>query len=88
MWPLLLIVSPYFFWKSPGHLFFTYIIPVIPFVVVFDGYVSSLRTRTGDEILAMLEQKGPVKGWDFWQGNEFHTFPIGEMSYFIGLKRN
>ena len=87
MWPLLLIVSPYYFWRSPGHLFFTYIIPVIPFVVVFDGYVSSLRTRTGEEILAMLERKGPVEGWDFWTGNEFHTFPIGEMSYFIGLKR-
>ena len=88
MWPLLWIVSPYYFWRSPGHLFFTYIIPIIPFVVVFDGYVSSLRTRTGDEILAMLERKDPVAEWDFWMGNEFHTFPIGEMSYFIGLKRN
>jgi hypothetical protein len=46
---LMFLITPFYFWRSPGHLFFTYIIPIIPFVLVFDGYVSSLRTRTAEE---------------------------------------
>ncbi|OBT77557.1 hypothetical protein VF21_04606 [Pseudogymnoascus sp. 05NY08] len=42
---LFFFITPFYFWRSPGHLFFTYIIPIIPFVVVFDGYVSSLLSR-------------------------------------------
>jgi len=84
MWPLILLVSPYYFWRSPGHLFFTYIIPIIPFVVVVDGYTSSLRTRTGPEIMALMGNK--VSGWEFRWGHECHTWPTGEMTYFIGVK--
>ena len=86
MWPLLLLISPFYFWRSPGHLFFTYVVPVIPFVLVFDGYVSSLRTRSAEEVLVMINKGGGVKGWEFDSGSECHTFPIGEMTWFIGIK--
>ena len=88
MWPLLLLVTPFYFWRSPGHLFFTYVIPVIPFVLVFDGYVSSLRTRTADEILRMVGKGKDVKGWEFRSGSECHTYPTGEMSWFVGTRKN
>jgi len=86
MWPVLLLVSPFYFWNSPGHLFFTYIIPIIPFVIVVDGYTSSLRTRTADEIMALISRNGSVPGWEFRSGSECHTWPTGEMTYFIGIK--
>ena len=86
MWPVLLLVSPFYFWNSPGHLFFTYIIPIIPFVIVVDGYTSSLRTRTADEIMALISRNGSVPGWEFRSGSECHSWPTGEMTYFIGIK--
>ncbi|MCJ1417600.1 hypothetical protein MMC32_003944 [Xylographa parallela] len=90
MWPLLLLISPFYFWRDPGFLFFTYIIPIVPFVLVVDGYTSSLRTRTAEEIRSMMGGggKGGIKGWKFRSGSEVHTYPIGEMSWFIGMKES
>ena len=88
IWPLMLLITPFYFWRSPGHLFFTYVVPIIPFVLVFDGYVSSLRTRSTQEILRLMGNKGDVKGWRFGSGSECHTYPTGEMTWFIGLKES
>ncbi|KAL9117762.1 MAG: hypothetical protein Q9187_005698 [Circinaria calcarea] len=87
IWPLMLLVSPFYFWDSPRHLFFTYIIPIIPFVMVFDGYVSSLRTRSAAEVMAMIRKVGGSEGWEFRSGSECHTYPTGEMTWFIGVKK-
>ena len=88
IWPLLLLVSPFYYWRSPGQLFFTYIIPIIPFVLVFDGYISSLRTRTAGEILKMAERGSIARDWGFRSGNEVHTWPCGEMTWFMGTKNS
>ncbi|KAI9680709.1 MAG: hypothetical protein M1817_004149 [Caeruleum heppii] len=87
MGPLLFLISPFYFWRSPGHLFFTYIIPIIPLVVVFDGYVSSLRTRNAKEILNMLKDSGDLEDWRFDSGSEQHTWPTGYMIWFSGVKK-
>ena len=88
IWPLLLLITPFYFWRSPGHLFFTYIIPVIPFVIVFDGYISSLRARTADEIIEIIGKGADTNQWEFKSGRECHTWPTGEMTWFIGLRRS
>ncbi|KAI9790035.1 MAG: hypothetical protein M1835_001256, partial [Candelina submexicana] len=44
LFPLFLLLPPFYFYNSASHLFFTYIIPIIPFVITLDGYVSALRT--------------------------------------------
>ena len=88
IWPLMLLITPFYFWRSPGHLFFTYVVPIVPFVLVFDGYVSSLRTRTTQEILGMIGDKDVVKDWKFRSGSECHTYPTGEMTWFIGIKNS
>ncbi|KAJ3183752.1 hypothetical protein HDU87_005868 [Geranomyces variabilis] len=41
--------------RSLPHLFFTFIIPIVPLIVMVDGMTSALRTRTPQEILAMVE---------------------------------
>lgn len=52
---LVFIVSVLWFWWDPLMLVFTYIVPLMPFVMGFDGMVSSLRTRTFDEVLALMD---------------------------------
>ena len=87
IWPLLLLVTPFYFWRSPGHIFFTYVIPIIPFVVVFDGYISSLRARTVDEIVQVIGKGKDMDEWEFKCGRECHTWPTGEMTWFVGLQK-
>jgi hypothetical protein len=85
---LFFLITPFYFWRSPGHLFFTYIIPVIPFVLVFDGYVSSLRTRSSREINVLMNDCGaPSDRWTIMSGHEQHTWPTGYMTWVIGIKQ-
>lgn len=65
-------------------------IPVVPFVVVFDGLVSCLRTRKRGEVLALVDsiegEKGWRNGWRFESGRGVHTWPGGEVSWFVGIR--
>jgi hypothetical protein len=84
---LMMFISPFYFWRSPGHLFFTYIIPLVPLILVLDGYVSSLRTRTSEEIQALMKECGTcTDGWTVTSGAAQHTWPTGYMTYVIGVK--
>jgi hypothetical protein len=42
-----------------SRVFFTLVVPVIPFVVAFDGLVSSLRTYSHDEMRALIRAADP-----------------------------
>ncbi|PQE27614.1 Haloacid dehalogenase protein [Rutstroemia sp. NJR-2017a BBW] len=90
---LMMIITPFYFWRSPGHLFFTYVIPVIPFVLVFDGLISSLRTRNAKEVEALMKRAGGkdgfgAPGWKLMSGRERHTFPTGYMTWVMGIKED
>ena len=92
MAPVLMAGSWWWYWGDWWHLFFTYLIPVVPFVVVFDGLVSCLRTRREAEIMRLLHEasagvEGGLQGWRFEVGEERHTWPVGMISYFIGVKQ-
>ncbi len=50
-----LISSVVFFWHDPVHLLLTYVIPVLPAIMLFDGCVSSLRTREFTEVMALVD---------------------------------
>jgi hypothetical protein len=87
MAPMLFLMMPFFFWRDPVHLFFTYIIPIIPFVIVFDGLVSSVRTRTPAEVLQLAKRSGgDLDGWVWESGRKRHTWPTGYITYVIGRK--
>jgi len=86
---MMIFITPFYFWRSPGHLFFTYIIPILPFVIVFDGYISSLRTRSADEVQALMKECGAsCDGWTVRSGQEQHTWPTGYMTWVIGVKES
>ena len=87
MFPLLWAGSWWWFWGDWSLLFWTYVIPVVPFVLVFDGVVSCLRVRRKAEILKLIKKSGAsVEGWRFETGKELHTWTGGTMNYFIGIK--
>lgn len=50
-----LVSSIAFFWRDPMHLLLTYAIPVLPAIMLFDGCVSSLRTREFAEVVALVD---------------------------------
>ncbi|KAI4160779.1 MAG: hypothetical protein LQ342_005492 [Letrouitia transgressa] len=86
--PMLWLGSWWWFGGDWGHLFWTYVVPVVPGIVVFDGLVSCLRTRKAGELMRMVEDlaEGERKGWRFEWGGCRHTWPCGEVIWFVGIK--
>lgn len=69
-----------------SRLFWTYLVPVLPVAILFDGVVSTLRTYNPDELLAMArEVGGDSYEWDAGvQQAAGSPFPI---PYLIGLPK-
>ncbi|KAG8170040.1 hypothetical protein KVR01_000785 [Diaporthe batatas] len=78
-------------WRSPGTLFWSWVVPVLPFVLVYDGWVSSLRTRTPDEVEALLRTCGAgedeVSQWEMRSGRECHLPPVADLNWIICTKK-
>lgn len=86
-----LLAVPYHAWRlrAPELIVFTYIIPVLPFVLVFDGYISSLRTRTPAEVEALMRTCGAsMEGWELRSGSEVHLWPCGSLDWIIATKKD
>ncbi len=82
--PLLVLLNTPFIrpwsWK---RIFWTYIIPILPFIVMFDGLVSSLRTYTPDELEKMISKlNAPDYTWEVGL-ERIKMLPIG-VTYLIG----
>ena len=90
-----LIMAPYFalIWGEPLALLFTYVLPILPVVLVFDGWMSCLRTRTVDEVRELLRTCGAEGGqeeiakWEVKSGSETFMWPVGRVNWIIGLKK-
>lgn len=62
---LLFICTPWIRPFSWSRLFWTYLVPIIPFVLLFDGVVSCLRTYGPEELREMV---GQLKGGEYrWE---------------------
>lgn len=55
------LVTLFWFFDSPLQILLTYVIPILPFILSFDGLVSCLRTRTLEEVVK-LAGKAQGKG--------------------------
>lgn len=91
LWPLAMLITPFYFGHSLGHLFFTYLVPIVPFIWVYDGYISCLRTRTPTEVQALLRSRvstDELQGWTFKSGQSCHTWPIGWFHWIICYKND
>ncbi|KAH8666789.1 hypothetical protein BX600DRAFT_511688 [Xylariales sp. PMI_506] len=84
----ILLIAPFLYWWSPARLFFVYVFPVVPFVLVFDGLVSSLRTRTPEEVEVLLRTCGAdTTDWVIESGRERFLWPVGYLNWIICTKR-
>jgi hypothetical protein len=85
-WILLLVVcTP---WIRPfrwSRLLWTYLVPIIPFVLLFDGVVSCLRTYRPEELRDMVEQLRASKYQ--WEIGELSTGKV-PITYLIGCRRD
>lgn len=86
---MLMLMAPFHYANDPVYLAFTYLWPVIPFVVQFDGLISMMRTRTAKEIYTLLQSQVPpeeLSKWKFLYGEEQHTMLFGWLSWVICYK--
>lgn len=87
-----MVFSPLFAWRwrSPGTLFWSWVIPILPFVLVWDGWMSSVRTRTVEEIQEMMRTCGAdeaeVTRWRVRSGRVTHLPPFAEINWIIATK--
>jgi hypothetical protein len=81
------LFAPYFAWKlrTPSAIIFTYLLPILPFVLIFDGFISGLRTRTADEVAALLRDCGAADAGEYRMksGHVTHLPPTGHLNYVI-----
>jgi hypothetical protein len=69
-----------------SRLLWTYLLPVLPLAILFDGVVSCLRVYTPDEMLAM----GREVGGDEYEWEAGFERPAGSplpIPYLIGMPR-
>ncbi len=70
-----------------SRLFWTYIIPAIPLLILFDGVVSCLRTYTPDELLELASSVKGDREYS-WSAGEVRAKPQGlPVTYLIGVPK-
>lgn len=70
-----------------SRLFWTYLVPVLPIAILFDGVVSTLRVYTPEEMLAMgREVSGDAYDWE--AGVERPAGSPIPIPYLIGVPRS
>ena len=83
---VVLAVTPFIRPFRWSRLFWTYLIPVVPLMVLFDGIVSCLRTYSTGELLAMARDAGGDYAWEAGREPIGRGGPIG-VTYLVGLPR-
>ncbi|HSV52659.1 MAG TPA: class I SAM-dependent methyltransferase [Burkholderiaceae bacterium] len=86
--PALVLLSSVF--QKPfrwSRLFWTYVVPLVPLAVLFDGVVSCLRTYTPDELMALVARV-PDGGSYHWEAgvDRIGFLPVG-VTYLVGYPR-
>jgi len=80
------VVMPFvrpFHWRN---LFFTYLVPVLPLMVLWDGIVSCLRSYTVDELRELGAAASVGAAYEWQAGEAWGKGPL-PVTYLIGLPR-
>ena len=80
-----LLTTPFIKPFSLLRLLFTYIIPIIPIIVLWDGVVSSLRTYSVDEMQQLIKSVENNENFD-WH-IEKKKAKMGFVIYTIGIPK-
>jgi hypothetical protein len=68
-----------------GRIIFTYLIPIVPVFVLWDGIVSSLRTYSLQEMNGLVGSLNGKENYD-WEINKVKSGP-GVILYLLGTKK-
>lgn len=81
-----LFTTPFIRPFKMGRIFFTYIIPIVPLFVMWDGIVSSLRTYSVNEMNDLIENLDGTENYD-WKIDKVKSGPEVVL-YLLGTKKN
>lgn len=81
-----LLTTPFIRPFKIGRLIFTYLIPIVPLFVLWDGVVSSLRTYSVKEMKALVESIENSETYT-WEIERVKSGP-GVVLYLLGTKKN
>lgn len=89
LWLLPLLVTPFLVWcltpfirpLTLRRLLWTYLLPVVPFVAVVDGFVSVLRSYKPEELLALTA--GLEEGY-CWTSGRVRSIGAARIPYLLG----
>jgi hypothetical protein len=89
-----LFIIPFYITKIPLTMLITlYIFPVLLLTFLWDNVISSLRTRSSEEILDIINElnlrheDGDGFKWEFIVGGGYSTYPTDRVNWLIGLKK-
>ena len=68
-----------------GRLLFTYLIPIVPLFVWWDGIVSALRTYSVEEMNHLIQSLNNTGNYD-WETGRIKSGP-GVILYLLGKKK-
>lgn len=80
-----LLTTPFIRPFKPGRIIFSYLIPIVPLFVLWDGIVSSLRTYSVKEMNVLIGQLNGKENYD-WEVNKVKSGP-GVVLYLLGTKK-
>ena len=81
---MVLVTTPFIRPFRWSRLFWTYVVPVVPLVTLFDGVVSCLRTYSVQELTELTDTLG-AKNYQWQIGEEKSTAGPIPVTYLIGL---
>ncbi|HEX4935800.1 MAG TPA: hypothetical protein VFV33_21620, partial [Gemmatimonadaceae bacterium] len=81
-----LLVMPIVRPRRWTNFLFTYLIPIVPLMVLWDGVVSCLRTYDVPELHALARAADPEGTYDWQAGEVYRRGPI-PVTYLIGVPR-
>lgn len=83
---IVLLTTPFIRPFTIGRILFTYIIPVVPLFVLWDGVVSSLRTYSLDEMNGLVDSLEGAEQYD-WEIEKVKSGP-SIVLYLLGTKKS
>ena len=91
IWGLPTLLIPLFVWLCTPfmrpfrwrRLLWTYLVPIVPVVAVWDGFVSNLRTYSVEELHDLVEQMAD-DSYE-WQIGQARSIGVSRVTYAIGV---
>ena len=80
-----LLITPFIRPFKIGRIIFTYLIPIVPLFVLWDGIVSCLRTYSIKEMTELVKDLNETETYD-WKINKIKSGP-GVILYLLGTKK-